>query len=725
MKDLYFLSDWKAFFSAMDTSREELAEVRNALEEEDIEKAIDSYANVFRTKPLESILFADYGARDPNYGTSVADRHVAGRLWSEGYPPDQTVEVDPESLDWQRCPYTLITRFPYFEAVTKAYWHTQDPRYARFIVAYCLSYIRSWPMELFEGHEDFEGIHQPLGPFDFNKWYPIFLKKKLPIQPWHWNMISQRLQFWADAVKTIRSCPEVSSEELLLILRRLHEEASFAQLRDGRAGTIPWKYTYCNGGLDMLRGVLVASRLLEDFRSSLEWMRESAEGFVDYFTVSFYPDGFCKELAVGYSASCTLRVLEIAYELKNEPAVAASKKKLMAVATALPALRKPNGRTPGFGDSSIGQVALNYTPPCIAEWLGLQWINSLREGKSKPEPPFLSYPLLGMEFYNGYYVMRSGWDCDACCLMMDAGPLGQWHQHGDRLSFDLTAYGADFIIDPGGRGDLQAGFLHSTVTVDGEDEMCFVRLADPVTGGIFARGDTGAAKDTHNNWPLVVRSPLSENIWETTERHDLLDAVYTFRPKRDVQWRRRMLFVRPGYWVMQDVLTAEDGSEEAENRMVEVEQNFQFDRGIRVELTSEGAVATATNGAKLFVKRLDSKRPDNLLEARITEGEENPHDTNFANQAVKPLGKPYPHGRGWVCYDYEAPRRSAPALTFCGKVTLPCMLTIALIPLPSGAPDASLPEITCRRKGEEMVWRLPQEVGDLVWRTSITKSLIE
>ena len=186
-----------------------------------------------------------------------------------------------------------------------------------------------------------------------------------------------------------------------------------------------------------------------------------------------------------------------------------------------------------------------------------------------------------------------------------------------------------------------------------------------------------------------------------------------------------MLFVRPGYWVMQDVLTVEDGSGDGEDRTVEVEQNFQFDRGIQVELTPEGAVATAVNGAKLFVKRFDSKRPDSWLERKITEGDENPHDTNFANQAGKPLGKPYPHGRGWVCYDYEAPRRPAPALTFCGKVTLPCMLTIALIPLPTGVPEASLPKITCRRKGEETVWGLPQEVGELVWRTSITKSFIE
>lgn len=139
------------------------------------------------------------------------------------------------------------------------------------------------------GHEDFEGLHQPPGPIDYATAYPAFLETKLPLQPWHWCMLPQRLEFWANALKTIRGCPEVTSEELAIILRRMHEEVSFAQLRDGRAGTAPWAYTYHNGGIDMLRCTLIAACLLDDFHAARAWRSESAAAFVDYLNVEFYP----------------------------------------------------------------------------------------------------------------------------------------------------------------------------------------------------------------------------------------------------------------------------------------------------------------------------------------------------------------------------------------------------------------------------------------------------
>jgi len=128
------------------------------------------------------------------------------------------------------------------------------------------------------------------------------------------------------------------------------------------------------------------------------------------------PDGFCKEIAIGYSASCSLDVLELAFELRDEPDVSAAKARLAAAATAIPALRKLNGWAPGFGDCYPSRPAVDYTPRRIAEWLGLGWINAVRDGRSQPEPPFLSYPPPGSPLYNGYYVMRSGWDLDARCL---------------------------------------------------------------------------------------------------------------------------------------------------------------------------------------------------------------------------------------------------------------------------------------------------------------------
>ena len=78
----------------------------------------------------------------------------------------------------------------------------------------------------------------------------------------------------------------------------------------------------------------------------------------------------------------------------------------------------------------------------------------------------------------GYFVMRSGWSDRSSHLLIDCGPHGTMncgHAHADALSFEYSACGVAWIVDPGTytyTGDLQlrnyfrSTPAHNTLTID-------------------------------------------------------------------------------------------------------------------------------------------------------------------------------------------------------------------------------------------------------------------
>jgi hypothetical protein len=105
------------------------------------------------------------------------------------------------------------------------------------------------------------------------------------------------------------------------------------------------------------------------------------------------------------------------------------------------------------------------------------WIYVATEGDEGRPPDVLSKSFE----YGGVYTMRTGWDRDDILLVFDGGPWGKSHQHDDRLSFWLSAYGRSLIVDPGrymydwnnpfsGDRYLKTSRAHNTITVDGQGQ---------------------------------------------------------------------------------------------------------------------------------------------------------------------------------------------------------------------------------------------------------------
>ena len=276
--------------------------------------------------------------------------------------------------------------------------------------------------------------------------------------------------------------------------------------------------------------------------------------------------------------------------------------------------------------------------------------------------------------------------------MIDGGPWGTTHQHMDRLSFVLAAHGADFLTDPGNTlyannepgarlSTLHAGFLHNTLTVNGVDE--FVR----------ERAEEATAL------------PLT-NRWEQGAAHVLFAGHFDFAPHQPVRWERRLLFVGDAYWLLQDILTGELAD-------AAIEQNFQFETDITVEIEGSRAIATAPNGARLLLLPLGGG-----LAPRAVCGEEGEHPTWSTQYGACRGPQPMKHGRGWISRVTKS-ITPAPAVVYAGRVALPAVLTLALVPLPPGAALDALPAITARPDGAATVWRLPHAGGALEVRSSV------
>jgi len=97
-----------------------------------------------------------------------------------------------------------------FRDLLQSAHHSDDPRYARFIIEHGDEYMKAWPLETFVGQNTIER-NESQGVSD----------------PWHWGVVHDRLRCWAEVVLQLRRSPHVSDEELAAILNRILQETRF------------------------------------------------------------------------------------------------------------------------------------------------------------------------------------------------------------------------------------------------------------------------------------------------------------------------------------------------------------------------------------------------------------------------------------------------------------------------------------------------------------------
>lgn len=178
----------------------------------------------------------------------------------------------------------------------------------------------------------------------------------------------------------------------------------------------------------------------------------------------------------------------------------------------------------------------------------------------------------------GLVTMRSDWTEQAKLMIFDAGPQGPVHAghgHADGLSFICSANGVDWLVDPGTyvysasqpwRDYFRSTAGHNTMAIDGVDQA------------------------TPTDWfkwqdlpPVHLEKSLSQGRLDYAVGSH---AGYTRLPE-PVHHRRRILFVKPDYWLVSDELTGV-GSHQ-------VAAFFHFAPGVSVSLLPNGCLATEQN----------------------------------------------------------------------------------------------------------------------------------
>ncbi len=554
--------------------------------------------------------------KDATHDTQLADNAAKNLIYSM-----YGVEQFGESLPWfgKDKKVRTLARFPHFDYLAPAYFHTGNETYARTMVRHMEDFINNAPIELAAN---------------------VNVQTNYTTNPWNWVLQHWRIMRWVDALAFLKKSPSLPDSTYLRILLHLWEEVDWLVPR--------MNLGLHNGTLGNLRGILYTGLNFPEAANGLYWQNEALSLFKSFLSTYFYPGEVSVELTLGYSSAVLAQCLNIYQALPPSKQKQAIGKVLEDLVNGHLGLMKPDRSLPRYGDHGNFDLRVSLLEKAgkLFARPDLLWLTS--EDSNAMPPPFLSFPAQSQPYYlSGYYAMRDGWGKEAQYLSMDAGPFGTNHQHADKLSITVSADGANFIVDPGTsiynstepgpRYDLRFGFLHNSITVDGIDQNA--------------------------GWEQHYQFDVLDNRWVTNAAYDFIEGSYDYRSSGlDVIHARTILYKRGEYWLLLDALKG-TGTHN-------VQSNLQFMFDIDLSINSDGIAAHAANGAELQI----ISTADDLTPA-IVKGDTARSRTRF------PVRYPnidhIPGGRGWVgVFGNNGPYNPnhsypSPALVFSGDVALP------------------------------------------------------
>jgi len=283
-----------------------------------------------------------------------------------------------------------------------------------------------------------------------------------------------------------------------------------------------------------MNGLAQIGILYPQLRDAPAWKAYAFGRLVQELDTQVYRDGFQYELSTGYHQVVirNYQWLMDVCEAYDEPIPDAFRIGLERMHAVNVRIVMPDGRLPDLNDGGWLQVAPLMENAVIAypERDDFRWAYTRGQKGVPPAETSLALP------YAGYYVMRTGWDANAVWALLDGGPFGYGHQHEDKLSLLLHAYGQLLLTEGGNyaydRSEMRRYVLstraHNTIRVDGQDQNRRLR---------FRRGEVDTA------------SPAGAQ-WHTTDRYDVVEAAYDegYGPDaaRTVAHRRRVILIKTG-----------------------------------------------------------------------------------------------------------------------------------------------------------------------------------
>ncbi len=538
----------------------------------------------------------------------AADDICQNRFCFRNVPPvqfDGLVDWDfrpEENVDWT---WDLNRHF-IFVTLGRAYQYTGDERYsAKFV-----ELLQHW---------------QATHPVDARRvvWYPF--------------ETAVRLNCWMWAFHFFLGSETFQAQGLLDFLKGLLTHARFLAAN--------LEYHVPNNHLLLEAKALAETGLLfPEFAEAARWRQEGLKVLWREVERQVGKDGVHRERATLYQRMIASELLEMLILLqRNEydipPAIMARFERMAEFQSVI---TRADGSYPLFSDSARrdehirfdacwGGAVFLHRPDLVSEesfpgeetaWLmGTASLPVDRPQRVKADSPkSLAFP------QGGYFVMRHGQGDDQLHLTFDGGPFGYkpspGHGHADALSFELFACGHTLLTDSGvyrnhapsaWRNYFRGSRAHNTVVVDDQDQSRLI-----------------------NSWHVYRAAETTLHRWLATPHFDLVDASHDGyrRLPQPVVHRRRVVFVKPDYWIVIDTLNGKG--------------DHQFDLLFHLmpdmEWRLEGSILNAENTAGVnFCIALVTPRPEFV-------------DTTIIQGATEPI-------QGWVSL-YSGKKEPAPVLRY-------------------------------------------------------------
>lgn len=417
-------------------------------------------------------------------------------------------------------------------------------------------------------------------------------------------------------------------------------------------------------------GLLLTGLLFPEFKQSQRFLQCGIRRMEWINRECFLPDGFQSEGSTAYH-SFPVRGIGNVYEiakLMGQTLTPTFEDEYERMLDLYVYLAMPNLTLPWLNDCGPAIISCVENAKLAAKLFpdrpDFRWVATQRAEGAPPQVTSFAFP------YAGYYVMRDNWAPDAVYLVFDAGYYGSGHQHEDKLSFMLHAYGRTLIIDPsiyqykldefepywrGSRG-------HQSVMIDGKGQNRRL-LAQPEPR---PDPDTiwvpGADADFCQGWfkeGYATRTPGPQG-----REVDLASL------DKSLQHTRAIFCIKGEYAVVSDLVLG--------SGVHHVEQVWHL-----------APIIAAPNEAGVYAGNYETT-PDNIV--RTT-------DAGMANIAIIPLPDPrlllrVETGRtdsvvGWTALYKKCPSHDA---TYALKARLPLVLTVVLYPQRPG--ETALPAVT-------------------------------
>lgn len=464
--------------------------------------------------------------------------------------------------------------------LTDAYWYTGDHSYAE----EAIDLILDWYKDNHYREDEYSG----------ETGYAEGTLQSSVVHPgWAPLTTGFRLEYVISILNSVRDSTALTPEKFTAIMKFIYEMAEKLSDRHDIND---------NGRIAEMKGLYQFAVFFPEFDVSADWLDYSTDQLNSALKELVYPDGAEIELTTLYQVAVIYAGFIIPYQidkLNNWNSLPDEyETNLENMFNYLMYVSKPDGTLPQINDATQERVK----GPLL---LGAAEFNRddmkyvATKGVEGTAPAKTSYAFP----YAGQYVMRSGWDANALYFSMDAGPYGVSHQHEDKLSFDLSAYGKNFIADPGvysydgdkWRNYFAGSASHSTIMVDHLQQNRYYLNPE--------------------YWS--VAAPVTDTQWSSNTVFDYVSGKYEdgYGSNQDtsVKQKRIVLFAKPDYWIVRDVLTG-SGSHTIQERF-----QFRNNNVMTIDGTSKIAQTNNVGEANLRIIPVDTSG----LDVSSVEGQEN------------------------------------------------------------------------------------------------------